>query len=562
MECKWIEPAPGDLTGVRRIARELKIPEALAGVLSRRGWVDPESALAHFDPKLRELSAPELLEGVSEAVERIDRALRGNQRIALYGDYDVDGVTSLAFLSRILRSSGGKVDCFLPSRSEEGYGLSPAGVERCCEEFHPELVIAIDCGTNSVRETAMFRERGIDVVILDHHEPSGERPAAILVNPKASGSHLRYLCSAGVVFKIVHALLKKSPNPEIDLRDYLDLVAMATVADMVPLTGENRILVRRGLLQLPKTRWVGLQALMAGADVGPRPRGSDIGFRLGPRINASGRLGTALESLRLLTTDDSREACVLAASLDRQNRERQSVEREVATEAEEWVAQRFDIERDASIVAGSRSWHQGVLGIVASRLMRRYHRPTVVVGFGEDGMGKGSGRSVEGFSLVEALTNCSALLEKFGGHELAAGLSIHEDRFEAFRTEFEKYARSASNAEMLTPHLRLDADIRLSEIDESFLDAQDRLEPFGNGNSQPVFLARAIGPTGTPRILKEKHYRLEFAENRNRLAAIFFNGAENPLPRAPWDVALRVERNTYQGRDEPQIHVVAIRSAR
>lgn len=406
----------------------------------------------------------------------------------------------------------------------------------------------------------MLRERGVDMMILDHHEPSGERPQAIVVNPKVSGSPLRYLCSAGVVFKLVHALLKKSPHPELDLRDYLDLVAMATVADMVPLEGENRILVRRGLLQLSKSRWPGLRALMQSADVGNRPRGSDIGFRLGPRINASGRLGTALESLKLLTTEDEVEARVLAAGLERQNRERQGVERSVAAEADDWVAKSFDPERDASIVAGARDWHQGVLGIVASRIMRKYHRPTIVIGFGEDGMGKGSGRSVEGFSLVEALTSCAGLLEKYGGHELAAGLSIRENQFEEFRGKFEKFARSASDTEMLTPRLRLDATLAIADIDEDFLDAQDRLEPFGNGNSQPVFLAQGVRPATAPRILKEKHLRLEFGESRLRMAAIFFQGAEQPLPTPPWDVAFRVERNTYQGRDEPQMQIVAIRA--
>jgi len=560
MECRWIKPKPANDVLIRRVAGELEIPVALAEVLVGRGLEDSVAAGRYFDPKLRELSAPEELDGIVEAVARVDKALRDHEHIVLYGDYDVDGVTSLAFLSRVLRAFGGRVDCFLPVRAEEGYGLSPEGVERCFSQCRPDLMIAVDCGTNSVREAAMLRERGVDMIILDHHEPSGERPQAIVVNPKVSGSPLRYLCSAGVVFKLVHALFKKSPHPELDLRDYLDLVAMATVADMVPLEGENRILVRRGLLQLSKSRWPGLRALMHSADVGNRPRGSDIGFRLGPRINASGRLGTALESLKLLTTEDEQEARVLAAGLERQNRERQGVERSVAAEADDWVAKCFDPGRDASIVAGARDWHQGVLGIVASRIMRKYHRPTIVIGFGENGMGKGSGRSVEGFSLVEALTSCAGLLEKFGGHELAAGLSIREEQFEEFRGEFEKFAQSASDAEMLTPRLRLDATLALADIDEDFLDAQDRLEPFGNGNSQPVFFAQGVRPAAAARVLKEKHLRLEFGESRLRMAAIYFNGAEYPLPSPPWDVAFRVERNTYQGRDEPQMQIVAIRA--
>lgn len=560
MKSAWILPRGDTSLQARKIAKELSLPLALAAVLAARGFSEAESALAYFDPKLRELSAPEELEGIPEAVARVNRALRSGERIALYGDYDVDGVASMAFLARILRIYGAKVSCFLPLRTEEGYGLSPAGVARCRKERNPSLVIAVDCGTNSAREVEQFREAGVDVIILDHHELSGPLPGAIVVNPKASNSPLRYLCSAGVVFKLVHALLKQDPHPGIDVREYLDLVTVATIADLVPLVGENRILARRGLHQLARTRWPGLRALMRIAEVGLLPRGSDIGFRLGPRINASGRLGTADESLRLLETDDEAEAVALAASLDRRNRERQGVERAVADEAEIMATEIFDTAHGASIVVGSRNWHQGVLGIVAARLMRRHHRPAVVVGFDDGGMGRGSGRSVEGFSLVEALARCSGLLETFGGHDLAAGLSIQESSFAEFRLAFEAVAQ-ARGAARLVPRLRLDAELPIGEINHDLLDAQDRLEPFGNGNEQPVFLARAVTPAQPPRILKEKHLQALFESGAHRVSAIFFNGAEGAMPRPPWDVAFRVERNTYRGRNEPQLQIVALRSA-
>jgi len=560
MQAMWITPETSEDRVSQQIARDFALPQCLAEILVRRGF-DTLGASSFLDPRLKDLSAPELLPGISEAVDRLNVALRRKEKIVLYGDYDVDGVASLALLWRILRGCGAEVECFLPLRAEEGYGLSEAGLNRCLEDHSPKLLIAVDCGTNSVKEISWLRDQGVDVLVLDHHEPSGTRPPAVaVVNPKL-GKTFHYLCSAGVVFKLAHALLKLSPQPGVDLKDYLDLVALATVADMVPLVEENRILVRRGLRQMGSSRWLGLHALMEVSAVNGTPRGGDIGFRLGPRINASGRLGTAQESLRLLTTDDAAEARRIAASLENQNRERQTVERAVTAQAEAWVDGSFDAKQHASIVAGSRDWHQGVVGIVAARLMRRYHRPTIVVGFDDSGNGKGSGRSIEGFSLVEALGRCASLLERFGGHEMAAGVSLREERFADFRDAFEASARAASNAQMLTPRIRLDACVELHELGHEFLDAQERLEPFGLGNLQPSLWCRAVHPISPPRILKEKHFRLEFAHGRSRITAMFFNAAENPLPRPPWDIAFRLERNEFNGRNEPQIHVIAIRSA-
>lgn len=558
MQSLWIAPRPADSARVYAIAGGCGLPPQLAAVLVRRGISTPEEAAVFLEPVLKGLRPPEELPGVSLAVAAIDRALRENRKIVLYGDYDVDGVASLALLARVLLHLGARVSCFLPTRAEEGYGLSAAGVERCYEEHSPELLVAVDCGTNSISEVGWLVDRGVGVVILDHHEPSGERPPAVLVNPKASGEDLRYLCSAGVVFKVVHGLLKHSPCPGIDLREYLDLVALATVADVVPLVGENRVLVRRGLAQIPRSRWPGLRALAAVASVGNTVRGADVGFRLGPRINASGRLGSATDSLRLLLTDDPREAEALAAALEMRNRERQNVERAVSVEAETWLEKNFDADRHRSVVAGSRDWHPGVLGIVAARMLRRHHLPSIIVGFGDDGLGKGSCRSVEGFSLVDALGRCSRLLEQFGGHEMAAGLSIREERFPDFRKAFDEVARSVPEG-TFSPRLSLDARLDPADITRDFLDAQERLEPFGNANSQPVFLAKGATPAAAPRVLKEKHLRLEFAVGRSRIGAIFFNGAEEELPRPPWDVAYRLERNTYGGRDEPQMQIVALR---
>ncbi|HEY5953858.1 MAG TPA: DHHA1 domain-containing protein, partial [Terrimicrobiaceae bacterium] len=316
-----------------------------------------------------------------------------------------------------------------------------------------------------------------------------------------------------------------------------------------------------GLQQMGRTRWPGLAALMKISNVRPPLHGSDVGFRLGPRINASGRLGTALESLRLLLCDDPREATQVAESLDRQNRARQSVERALILEVEQWVEEYYDAGSHTSIVAGRREWHHGVLGIVAARIMRRHHRPTLLVGFDDAGLGKGSGRSIEGLSLVEALRQCASHLEKFGGHEMAAGVTVQEDRFEDFRRAFEMCTRERVTDEILTPKLRLDAELPMTDISLSLLEMLDLLEPYGMGNAQPVFAARMVTPAAAPKVLKEKHLRLDFRAGRRLLQAIYFRGTEETLPRPPWDVAFTVERNEFNGRVGAQMQIVAIRPA-
>lgn len=561
MQRRWIFPQSNLNPSTQILGRALKLPEALARILTRNACATAEDAEAFLHPRLKTLSDPELLPNMSAACTRVLQAVEGQESIVLYGDYDVDGVTSLTILKRFLTSLGAQVECFLPHRVDEGYGLSPSGVARCFEEFSPRLLIAVDCGTNSAAEVEEICARGADVVILDHHEPSADKPRCVaLVNPKL-GTGFHYLCSAGVVFKLAHAILRRKPSPGIDLREYLDLVALATIADLVPLVDENRILVRRGLQQMTKTRWPGLRALMEVSDVRAPIRGSDIGFRLGPRINAAGRLGTATAALGLLLSDDSAEAAQIAADLDRQNVDRRALEQGVAQEVDAWIERHFVADRDSCIVAGHPGWHHGVLGIVASRVMRRHHRPTVLIGFDETGLGKGSGRSIEGFSLVAALSHCASHLEKFGGHEMAAGVTIPQDNLEAFRRAFEQSARQALTAEILTPKLHLDGELSMEDISLSLVETQELLEPYGMSNPQPHYAIRAATPSAPPRVLKEKHLRLDFGEGRDRVQAIYFNGAEHELPRPPWDVAFTLERNEFRGQVSAQMRVVAIRSA-
>jgi single-stranded-DNA-specific exonuclease len=562
MGCRWIFPEPPGGAAVDLLRRELGIPGFLAGMLVSRGFHDPAAAESHLRPMLKSLPAPEALAGTGEAAARLWQAVDRGERVVLYGDYDVDGVASLAILSRFLRAHGLEVRTFLPSRADDGYGLGIAALERCCADHQPSLLVAVDCGTTSVDEIEWLARRGIDTIILDHHEPGPRLPAAdVLVNPK-TGSAMHHLCSAGVVFKVCHAMLRQRRDTGVDLRDYLDLAALATVADIVPLVEENRTVVRHGLARMPRSKWPGLRALMAVAGVGGAVRASDLGFRLGPRINAAGRLGPAARALRLLSTDDPVEAARIAAELDARNRERQVVERRVLEEAIEWVEGNFDPACGVTIVAGRRGWHTGVIGVVASRLMRKYHRPAFVIGFDANGEGKGSGRSIEGLPLVELLGKCASHLVKFGGHEMAAGLSIRESELGGFREAFEQAASALVEGDMLVPRVRLDCELDPAAVDDSVMDAQEMLEPFGASNSRPVYHARGIAPAGAPRVMKEKHLRLDLDTGRRRTSAVFFNAPLDDLPRPPWDLAYTLEWNEWQGRVEPQIRIVSMRSSR
>jgi single-stranded-DNA-specific exonuclease len=556
---RWIFPSPIDAVEVRRLAGELGVARFAAELLMRRGVSCASEAEQFLTPRLKSLRDPFLLPNMAAAAERILAAIDRRERIVLYGDYDVDGVTSLALLTRLLRAMGAEPACFLPLRADEGYGLSPDGIARCVSEHTPQLVIAVDCGTSSVAEIAALRAQGVDVIVLDHHECKDALPDCVaLVNPKL-GDDFHYLCSVGIVFKVAHALLKLRKANGFDLRDCLDLVALGSVADLVPLRSENRVFVRSGLAQLAQSKWIGLRALVEVSGLSAPFSPGNIGFGLAPRLNAAGRLGTAQDALELLLTENGGRARQLAATLDAQNRERRTVEEAVFQQAEAQLGEWFDAARDAAIVVGAAGWHPGVVGIVASRLQKRHHRPTFVVGFDETGIGKGSGRSIEGLSLVSALARCTTLLEKHGGHEMAAGLTLREARFAEFRQAFCACAREILTEEQLQPRLHVDAELTLGEIDYELLDQHESLQPFGMGNPQPLFAARAVTLAGEPRVMKEKHLSLILRQSGDEYRAVWFNSAAQELPRLPWDVAFQIERNEWQGTVSPQIHVRAVR---
>ncbi len=561
MSATWkFSPAP-ELGLVHEVVRELGLPPLLAPLLARAGFADRAALLRYLQPRLRDLDDPNRLAGIAEAVARLFRAVDGGERVVLYGDYDVDGVTSVALLTRVLRAYGVEPGRFLPHRVDEGYGLSREGIARCLEEHRPRLLVALDCGTSSAGLIAELEASGVDLIVLDHHEAKRDLPkCTAFVNPKVSGEY-RYLCTVGVVFKLCHALLKARPVAGFDLKESLDLVALGTVADLVPLVEENRTLVAHGLRQLERTRWVGLQALTRVAGVAPPIRPVHVGYRLGPRLNAAGRLGVALDALDLLLSEDLAQAERLAHALDAQNRERQEIEEATLREALALALADGDPSERAAIVVGAAGWHPGVVGIVASRLMRRFHRPTLVIGFDQDGLGKGSGRSIPGFSLVNGLERCAEHLGAFGGHEMAAGLSLAQENLGRLRDSFYAVAREVLTPEQLLPCIEVTAAMGGWDVDEALWQAHEMLQPFGMGNPQPLLCLPRVSPVEPPRLLKEKHRLLHLRHGRRVLRAIHFNGAEVPLPTPPWDVAFYLERNEYQGTVRPQVQVEAIRTA-
>ncbi|MBK1835249.1 single-stranded-DNA-specific exonuclease RecJ [Roseibacillus ishigakijimensis] len=559
---RWIlREAPGAEPSCP-VVRELH--PVLRRLLGQRGYVEEGLVADFLEPRLRDLSDPFDLPEMELAVARIFQAVDAGEKICVYGDYDVDGISSITLMETVLQAYGAEVRHFVPVRSSEGYGLSEAAIARCMAEGpQPDLFVTVDCGTVSHEPIGQLRGQGIDVIVVDHHErgEAGRPPCVALINPKFEETPYSYLCAAGVVFKLAHALLKTRPLPDFDLRNVLDLVAVATIADIVPLVGENRLLVRHGLRRLPKTMNAGLRALMGVTGLNGHASSSDVGFRIGPRINAAGRMDRPDEALSTLLAESPASAKELAERLDSYNRERQKMELRILAEAEAQLAETHDVEDEPVIVVGSRAWHPGVVGIVASRLMRKYHRPCFVVAIDEEGVGKGSGRSVEGVSLVEAIRNGEEFLITGGGHHMAAGISVHEEQLENFRHSFSEFVARTARPEDLEPKLSIDGELDLGDLDLDFLHQYERLQPFGSGNPVPVFVARNVWLSEEPRVLKNNHLKLWLRQGGAEKDAMFFGGGERDLPEPPWDVAFTIDRNCFRGVTSCQMLVRDIRPA-
>ncbi|MDX1952679.1 MAG: single-stranded-DNA-specific exonuclease RecJ [Verrucomicrobiota bacterium] len=499
----------------KALASSLKIPVWLAQSLLNRGISSVDQAAAWFNPLLKSLSDPFLLPNMGIAVERLLRAHAHAERILLFGDYDVDGITSTALLYELLTELGFQVGYYLPNRFGEGYGLSDSAVESCLQEHSPQLLIAVDCGSSSWEVIRQIQALSIDVIVLDHHQPSNPAPPAkALVNPlidPGTATQFGMLCTAGLAFKLAHGLVKQarslgwSSATAIDLRKYLDLVALGTVADMVRIEAENRILVRAGLARLSNTERVGLTALKAVAGCMENIGTSHISFQLAPRLNAAGRLQHAQASLELLLEKDPARARTLAEFLDLQNKERQTIEAQIVHEVIGAIRKEFDPKNDYVIVQGEDQWHVGVVGIVAAKVLREFHRPTIILGKDGDRW-RGSGRSIDGFDLAAALRECNDQLLQHGGHAMAAGLSMDPTRLVEFRSRFNQVAKSKLDLEELRPLLKADSEVHLHELSLASFDLLSQFEPHGLGNPEVHLIARNLSVTDFRRMGKEQQH--------------------------------------------------------
>ncbi len=560
-----IHPMNGSVDFGAKLNEEL--PLLIRKLMAQRGISGQAMAERYLRPRLADLGDPFEMQGMKEAVERLLQAADKGEYACIYGDYDVDGVSAVTLLHITLDAYGIPHSCFVPTRTREGYGLSRRGITNAfnlCKR-RPTLLITVDCGTSSVDEVDELARMGVDVIILDHHEGGarGRPRAAAIVNAKLEeNSELTYLCSAGVVFKLAHALMKKRRLPDFDLRKYLDMVAVATVADIVPLVKENRLLTRAGLKFVGDANGnMGLRTLAELSGLKLPASASHVSFRIGPRLNAAGRMGSPQEALELLTTRDEQRALDLASCLEERNRQRQTEEEHIRNEALQMLEENPALQESPVIVLGSRNWHPGVVGIVASVLMRRYYKPTFIISFDEQGNGKGSGRSVPGISLVEALHACTDFIVAGGGHDMAAGLELREEQLHAFRNALAAYVRQHSDPQTLEPSLDIDAEVSFDELSMTLMESYELLEPFGNANPQPLFLSRSVMPSCAPRRVAGNHLRFSLHQGNYEQEAVFFNAADVPLPDPPWDIVFNLERNFWKGRTFLSIILRDIRSS-
>jgi len=566
MKFRWSLATPQPLLA-GQLAAKLRVSPLLVQCLVNRGFDEPAAIRKFLAPRLQHLADPFLLPNMAAAVTRLLLAHERGEPIVIFGDYDVDGVTSTTILLEVLGKLGLQAGAYLPNRMDEGYGLSRDGVENCLKKFPVKLLLAVDCGSTAVGTISWLNENGVGVVVLDHHQVSNPAPEAVaLVNPqigneKPQTGNFQELCSAGLAFKLAHALVKRGRETglpgaaEFDLKPLLDLVALGTIADLVPLTGENRILVTTGLDRLNTTKRAGLLALKEVASSPEKLGTHDVGFQIAPRLNAAGRLETAEESLRLLLAKTLDEALPLAQNLDARNRERQAIEKSIVEQVLGLVRSKFDAEKDFVIVEAELLWHIGVVGIVASRVLSEFYRPTLIIG-GENGEMRGSGRSIAGFDLAAALRECDDLLVKHGGHAMAAGLTIAPDKVGLFRARLNEIARRTLKLEDLQPPLRLDAEVALNEITLGSLVELEQLKPMGQGNPAVQFCARQLTQKKPPLRMgaAKQHVKLWVTDGAVTHEAVWWNAGV--LPDGKFDLAFAPSVNEFNGRTTVQLKVL------
>jgi single-stranded-DNA-specific exonuclease len=549
-QARWLFPDAPDAEAVQRLCDALNLPALLCRLLVARGHGDVETAKRYLRPRLEQLGDPSQLGDMDRAVERIVKAIRGNEMILVHGDYDVDGITSTTILTRTLRRLGGRVTPFIPHRSD-GYDLTAAGV-RAADEAGATLVITCDCGTSAHAPIAELAAKGVDVIVTDHHLPGGPLPPAFAVlNPRKPGcpSVDKDLCAAGIVFKLALSLtaaMRESPNPVYNM---IDLVALATIADVAPLRGENRILARCGLKVMNETKNIGLVAMRRAAGLEKKAITSGrVGFIIAPRLNAAGRVGSALKGVKLLMAADEAEANPIARELEELNGHRQELDRAVLDEARAMV-RALDLDQTYGIVLAAPNWHPGVIGIVASRIVEEFGRPTILVALeGEEG--KGSGRSISRFDLHSGIGKCRELLIRFGGHRAAAGVTIARDRVAEFQKRFNEVARATLKPEDLVPELRADLEVELRDVTDGLENLFRHIEPCGIGNPAPVLVARGVRVAAPPKTVGKDGLKLLLNQDGTQLTALGWGMAWR-APEVPVgstiDVAFKLDRDDWSG---------------
>ena len=567
MHKKWNTKLVDALT-VERLAQALALHRLTATVLAARGIETAGEAGMFLAPSLSDMLDPQLLLGMEGAVGRLLAARRNRETICVYGDYDVDGITGTALLVSFLRQTGFSCRYFIPNRFDDGYGLGREAIQGIID-LGAELIVSVDCGITAVDEALFCAGQGIDLIVVDHHLPKDTLPAAVaVINPVQPGCPYPFksLAGVGVAFNLLVALRMALRNEgafqggnEPDLREWLDLVALGTIADVVPLTGQNRIFAFHGLRQLTNSTKPGIQALKRVAGVTGGVNCGQVGFRLAPRLNAAGRMESAVPGVDLLLSADQAESQGIAAQLDAANDERQAIERRILDEAIQMIETSACYPGCRSIVLASPSWHQGVVGIVASRVVERYHRPTIMISIDEEGSAKGSGRSIPGFHLLDAVTSCSVFLERFGGHRYAAGIGLRADAVAAFAAAFEAEAARLLTDDDLVAHLDIDAESLPDDITPELARELKRLEPFGAGNPEPVLLMRALKVMDR-RVVGDGHLRLRLAGGGRHFNAIAFRLASRQVP-GMIDIAFFPEMNEWNGNSTLQLRVKDLRPA-
>lgn len=549
---------------LNKICKEFNISPITAKVIYNRGLLDSESIKRFLKPQIKDFYNPFLMKDMEKAVERIIKAIEKKEKIIIYGDYDVDGITSTSVLLSYLKEFTSNVDFYIPDRIEEGYGLSLGSIDRI-KELEADLIITVDCGITAIDEVEYIKEQGIDIIITDHHECKDVIPNTLaVVNPKQRdcGYPFKDLAGVGVVFKVVQALAQTMDAKDV-IDKYIEIVALGTVADVVPLLDENRIIVRFGLQKIAKTNIVGIKSLIEISGLtGKSITTTSIGYILAPRINAAGRIGNARRGVDLFLSKTKEESDLIAQELDQDNKNRQQTENGILIQALEMVENNSLIEKNKVFILASEGWHHGVIGIVASKISEKYNRPTILISL--DGTeGKGSGRSISGFNIFEALMSCSNLLDKFGGHELAVGLSIDKNNIDSFTTAINDYAESVLTQENFLHKVKIDSEVNKNNVGQSLLNELKMLEPHGIGNPSPVFLYNGLKIVDYKTVGEDKHIRFRMEDDDLYIDGIGFNLGEL-APKVDVfdkvDIACSIESNVWNGVEKIQFNIKDIRT--